>query len=248
VAKEMVGQSLGPLLSGKPLPERPMLCGNTEALLAREGRWWYLSWPGRREELYDSARDPSQRRNLAASAPHELVRMRGVLAGLAAESTRGYHLGIRMPPKGALTVELESATELSYAEAPTLGAGDSLTVSPDKRRLKVELRPGRKQHLVLFEPAAGGTVSLSARVNGLPVEVDRYHLGKSGVSPRALPVSITSAEHVSDRPPTWEEAGEWGLWLWLPPGAVLTHQAESSRSAEMPEDLERKLRALGYLK
>lgn len=249
VTREMVGQSLGPLLSGKPVPEKPRLCGNTEALLAREGRWWYLTWPGQREELYDSAQDPEQRRNLAPSAPQELVRMRGVLARLAAESRRGYHLWIKLPPKGALTVELKSARELSYAEAPTLGAGDSLAMSPDRRRLKVELRPGRKQHLLLFEPAAGAAVSLSAQVGGKPVEAARFHLGRRGLSPKSLPVSLTPSgqrAYLSERPPG-EESGEWGLWLWLPPGAARPSQG-SSHSAEMPQDLERKLRALGYLK
>jgi len=249
-AKGMVGRSLAPRLEGRPLPDRPMLCGNTASLMAREGRWWYLTWRNTQpEELYDILRDPNQQHNLAASAPDELAHMRGVLAQLAAQSARGYHLAVTMPPAGDMMIAVESTA--GY-DVPTLGTGDTTTVhrvGKGGQRLEVHFAPGRAQHLVLFDPAPGGTATVSARANDIPVEAGRFHLGKNGASPQAVPIILQSeiqASLISERPAS--KGQDWGLWLWLPPAAVQSRQPEALRSGKLPADLERQLKALGYLK
>ena len=252
-AKEMVGRSLVPMLARRPLPDRPMLCGNTTSLLAREGRWWYVTWrKAQPEELYDVLRDPKQQRNLAASAPEELVHMRGVLARLAAQATRGYHLAVTMPPAGDMTIAVDSTAGLTYHDVPTLGLGDTMAVhriGKGGQRLEVHLGPSRAQHLVLFEPARGGTVAVSARAGDTPIEARRFHLRKNGAFPQALPIIIkpeTQASFISEQPIISSQ--DWGLWLWLPPGAVPSRQQDALRPGKLPADLQRQLKALGYLK
>jgi len=252
---EMYGRSLAPQIMGQPLTTRPLLAGDPEALLARDGPWSYLRWRnGRPEELYHSLRDPAQRHNLAATAVGDLGRMRGVLAQLAAQSRRGYHLAVALPSGRGLTVAVESTTELEYYDLPTLATGDTVTVhrvGEAGQRLEVHLGASRTPHLLLFDSAQGGTVSVSARVGNAPVEAARFHLGKTGAFPRAVPViikSVTQPSLVSGRSPLPVDPKEWGLWLWQPSGASGTALLPTPGSGRMPEDLRRQLKALGYLK
>ncbi len=230
-----------------------MLCGNIVSLMAREGRWWYVTWRNAQpEELYDILRDPKQQHNLAGSAPDELTHMRGVLAQLTAQSARGYHLAVTMPPAGDMSIAVESTAGLTYYDVPTLGRGDTTTVhrvGKGGQRLEVHLGPGRAQHLVLFEPASGATLSLSARAGDALVEAGRFHLWKSGACPKAVPITIrpeTQASFIAEQPRIISQ--DWGLRLWLPPSALPSRQPEARRSGNLPADLERQLKALGYLK
>jgi arylsulfatase A-like enzyme len=118
------GRSLVPLLRGEPLAPRAHLA---------HGNFWgdpLTSWtsgdlkliltPARGEdpervELYDLARDPGERRDLAAERPDEVRRLRDELEAVRAHLAAG---------AGGAPVELDSATRARLEALGYLGGGD----------------------------------------------------------------------------------------------------------------------------
>jgi choline-sulfatase len=82
------------LVSGaSPLLPEPLLATGLNRVQEREsvrfGPWKAVRWLGNgREELYDLARDPGERNDLAASSPPELEEARRLFAGFEAESRK----------------------------------------------------------------------------------------------------------------------------------------------------------------
>ena len=84
-----------------------------------DGQWRYIQAP--RPELYDLAADPAEETNLVAGRPEEVVRLRAVLADLAARSAAG------ATGKPDLDADTRAAlTALGYVEGSTVGSGDDI--------------------------------------------------------------------------------------------------------------------------
>jgi len=265
---EMVGETLRPLIEGVPGGARPMLCGGGNALMARDGPWWYMSWRGTRpDELYNLASDPEQERNLAGSERGALAKMRMVLAELAMQAAHGYHLAVVGRQRGTAVITVTSTAGFSYFDVPTLRASDRVEVQPiasgqthapaarnvsEQQSVRIVLAAGDEPQVILFEPAKpGATVRVEARTEAGPVEAGRFHLGRSGISPRGVPVVIEPAARVSlasDHPPVRASAETWGLWLWRPSGPAPPAQPQLSEPERLPENLKRQMKSLGYLK
>jgi hypothetical protein len=255
-------------MRGEKQAPRPIFSESSgAALMARDARSWYLTCRGeRREELYDTAKDPEQEHNIAGSSPAELARMRHLMAGFAMQAARGYRLAVSGPRPEALTITLESASGLGYFDVPTRQQGQAVKterVAPPssrrrsdrtgetKQRVTVEIPPGDGQQVILFEPAdPEAEVIVSARVAGQAVAPDRFHLGASGRAPEQPSVVIGAAGRAllsADGPPVPEESGAWGIWLWLPPTAAESLRPQALQPEDLPKDLRDQLKSLGYL-
>ncbi|UCC68606.1 MAG: sulfatase [Armatimonadota bacterium] len=257
----LAGRSLVPLMNGSSGSDtRPVFSESRGAdLLAREGTWCYLGKRGEREEeLYDIERDPGQTENLSASQPRQLVRMRGVLAALAARAARGYHLAVGGPRSEEIVIELQSDGGFSYLTVPTLQRADELAVtkpiSERSRDCRVEIKfsAGDTPHVVLFEPAdPRARVTVAAHMGGEPVGAGRFHLGPLGTHPDRTPVTVSPSLRpilTTDEPPLSGVSEPWGIWLWLPGSAAHAMAAAPAAQTKVPEGLRDTLRALGYLK
>ena len=261
----MVGRSLIPLLQGTGRSDSaPILCESRgAALLAREGRWCYMSWRGEQgEELYDIARDPEQTHNLVGSAPERLHHMRRVLAVLAMRAARGFRLVVDGPRPDEVTVELTCDGPLSYLDAPTLQQADRLTVT--KRRAddpstqsrghhaRITLSPGEDPHVILFEPQdRNSAVLVSVASDGEPAETRRFRLGSEQRPAGKMPLSIGPEARpmlLADEPPVPGDLDTWGIWVWLPRAAAAAPPAGSPRAESLPSDIQDQLRSLGYLR
>jgi len=250
------------LLSSKK-SDPPLILSESRgsALMARKGHLWYLTYRGdRSEDLYDIAVDPDQNHNIAESSPSQLAAMRSVLAELAMNGSRGYRIAVVGERTEPLSIELNSDGPLSYLDAPTLQRADSLQTErvattddakPAGHRAKLRLAAGERPHVVLFEPVnPQGKISVSARLGSAPVERERFHIGSKGEAPPSLPIAIGGAAGkllASDHSPAPSDTEEWGLWLWLPPGA-LTNTGRVMNAESLPDALREQLASLGYLR
>ncbi|HKV12667.1 MAG TPA: sulfatase [Thermoanaerobaculia bacterium] len=88
-------RSLRPFLApnATPLFPEPLLATGLNRVQERQavrfGTWKAVRWLGNgREELYDLARDPGERNNLASASPPELAEARRLLAAFEAESRK----------------------------------------------------------------------------------------------------------------------------------------------------------------
>jgi hypothetical protein len=262
-----VGASLTPLLRGEKQPSRPIFNESRGSpLMARDGRWWYVTFRGERaEELYDAATDPAQKHNLAGTAPSELTWMREVMAGLAMQAARGYRLAVKGPRDQALTLTLDSTPGFAYLDLPTRQKEQTVHVertssgAPKKgspatqgQTVTIELPAGNDTQVLLFEPAdAKATVTLSVETGGMPVGRERLHLGSRGTAPDSARVVIGAAARAvlsADRPPIPAQLKEWGIWVWLPSSAAEMTRPQALQAEELPEDLRDQLKSLGYLR
>jgi hypothetical protein len=237
--------------------------------MARDGDWWYLTWRGEKEELYNIARDPGQTNDLAASHADELEHMRRVLAGLATQAARGYRIEVRGPRTEAVTVEITSPLPPGYFDAPTLRSSDSMSVrrtsavakdessdDGDPResgwRVTVTFAPGSTPHVLLVEPRSAETeLTLSAYVGDTAMLPAQVHLGETGLSPDLLPVTTgpgTTSLLKGDEPPTRGATETCEIWMWRPEYAVPPVLAPALDLDELPEELADQLRSLGYLR
>jgi len=253
------GRSLVGLINGNASGEpRAILCESPfGALMVREGRWWYLTVAGHGvERLYDMTSDPAQRKDLSASSPQVVRRMRRLLAELAMEAAPGGHLVIAGPRPKPITVILECEQGFSYLFVPTLrepweaappGAADT---EGSPRHLEVPIPAGDETHVVLFEPEQiGATVRVSASSDGREVEPARFRVGKGQQVADRVPVPLRPGASwlESERPPAPREATAWGIRLWLVP-TERRQAAESSGGAGLDPALLEHLKALGYLR
>jgi arylsulfatase A-like enzyme len=266
--KGLVGESLAPLMQGRALPARPIFCESRgNALMVRDGRWWYLTFGGERpEELYDTSRDPEQRVNKASSSPTELARMRQLMAGSAMRAARGYRLVVAGRREKALTLTLETASSFTYLDMPTRQRQQSLKLGPaastqssqrqsaasGKQQVTVELPAGADTQVLLFEPGgADAGVTVSASWGGTAVDRRRFHLGASARTPESATIVIGAAGRallLSDAPPVPVSPDTWGIWIWLPPTAAEALRPQAIKPEELPEDLREQLKSLGYLR
>src|SRR6185503_1465865 len=133
------GRSLKPVLEGTGTLTPPSIY--SEALYARyhfgwseltaltDERYRYIKAP--REELYDLARDPHERSNIAAERPQPRQALRGALDRAAA--------GAIIPPPAAISAEAQARLQaLGYVGAHTEmsnAPGDELPDPKDKREI-----------------------------------------------------------------------------------------------------------------
>jgi len=237
-------------------------------IMAREGDWWYLTWRGKKEELYDTRQDLEQRVNLAESRTDELEHMRGVLAGLASRAARGYRIEVRGPRAEPVTIGIASPAPPAYLDAPTLRPGDSMSVQRSGEpaadgsseaagtprvewQATVKLEPGSAPHVLLIEPRSPETeLTFRVRLGSAELPPPRVHLGEEGLSPDSLPLTIgagTASLLRGEGPPADEKVGSCEVWMWRPTYAVAPAQVPSLDLDELPEDLADQLRSLGYL-
>ncbi len=245
----LVGRSL--LSTLEPREESEPRCFLAEArghvVMARRGTWTYYTWLDQdREELYDLAADPGQTRNLVKRAPSALASARLALARETMRGGRGYRLVVAGPRAEPVTVELSAAKGFA-----TLPAGRGM--EKEEQRVRATFPAGDDVHVVLFMPRhADDEVMVTARTGGATVGTERIHLGPRQTSPGLLPVRLVltkmKGQLVSDTPTAPEKPREWGIWLWAPSTAV-PRPGESGlpTTVELPEDLGRQLRALGYV-
>lgn len=265
---ELVGRSLLPLLEGAEVEPEPVFCEcRGGALLAREGRWWYLTWIGSdTERLFDMERDPRQLHDLSQVRPEELYHMRRVLARLAMRAARTCRVAIAGPRNDALTVSLEAAAPFSYFYVPTMRASWPEHVrrtsavrtaaggprrAGGRDRIEVTIPAGDDEQVILFatsDPHAD--IVVSAQIGGRPVGPERFHLGRRGTTPPDAPVPIRGDAPwlISDLPPVPSAPDAWGLWTWLPPGGARPAPARVRASSSIPQAVRQQLRALGYLR
>ncbi len=250
-----VGRSLIPLLArGDRARQRSFVAesGAGAAVMARQGRWTYYAWLKQdREELYDVDADPAQARDLAPRQPQRLRQMRRVFAQQAMRGGRGYRLVLAGPREQAISVEIAAAGGFSSLALPTLR--NHRGVQSDGNTLQVSFPAGDELQVVLFAPSkADEPVTVMARAAREPVDGQRFHLGPGQSLPSTLPVELTltsqKPQMVSDKPTLPSETSEWGIWIWLPSAAV-PKRGESTLASpvQLPEDLKRQLRALGYV-
>jgi arylsulfatase A-like enzyme len=259
------GRSLAPLFaSADSLPEKPTCSeGPGPSLQVRAGRWTYLTWLGQnREELYDVVADPKQQTNLAARLPAEVMRLRRLLAEEMMRAGRGYRLVAAGSRPNPVTVDLTSEAGFAFLFSPTARSvdqmpqpetkGKSRRPAPKDKRIRVTFPAGSDPCVLLFVPNDGKRpVRLEARSGDASLPASCLHLGAKGAPPSALPLQISG---VSPSPgillaadvPVPSSLKEWGLWLWSPTSAA-TRQKAAAQS-NLPEDVRRQLKSLGYVK
>ena len=245
---------------------RPILSESTKGyLMARQGDWWYLTRRDEEtEELYNTALDPAQVKNLADSAPGELKHMRRVLAELAMQAARGYRLVLSGPRREPVVVEIESDAPLGYFAVPTLRkrgaieigqtvpkAGEKGTPSSSEH-VRVRLDAGDLPHVMLFEAqSADSRVTISARVAEAEVPLTRFHLGSKAVPPPSLPIGLGPAARtllMTPQSPVPANPKDWGIWLWLTPSAAMPSAVQPMGAEHLTEDVMQQLKSLGYLR
>jgi len=189
----------------------------------------------RRVELYDLARDPGERRNLAGGNPERAhllepaihYRLDAQLAGLRV-FVEGTPPGSRLAAK--IVFERAPARWVPYFMAP----GDRAQLTGT--RLDVELLGDEIEKGLRVEGDFGRILSVQAALDGQPLPPDRIRIGggrpyTGGPIPeRALLSPVETAS-----PPGG------GLKLWLHQGRAVNRRTEAN-----PET-ERALRALGYI-
>jgi len=250
----MDGRSLAPAVCGAPLEPAPIFATMMGVTLAvRDGDWKLvapsLTRPGGqslRLQLHNLASDPGETHNLLKEEPAVAGRLFALVRQWMARS----HAGLRMLVRNGadplvVTGTAEAADGLRFAVAAGLTVADRLTIAP--QRLSAEwqfaLAP-HEERLVVFDAPAGMRLQCAAR-NHEPREVrvmgpDGEPLGSS---PLRLGDEVSYDRLYAPAPPTVESNGV---------ACVLWHQdphrgRPAALPAEIPGDLQERLRALGYL-
>ncbi|HEV8628901.1 MAG TPA: sulfatase-like hydrolase/transferase, partial [Thermoanaerobaculia bacterium] len=183
-----------------------------------------------RVELYDLARDPGERRNLASQRPDVVAR----LAPLVHDQLGRERPGLRVllagvPEGGRLTVELRCRRLPSGWEPLFLAADDRVTAAGD--RLQLELRG---------DPVAKGVL--------LPADTELLAVHTSGATPVRVRLGGGKLAGGTPTPAEMRHRGWPGgaddgptLWLWLPP------EGAPAVDARPDPETQRRLKALGYV-
>jgi arylsulfatase A-like enzyme len=214
-------------------------------------------------EMYDLARDPGERHNLALGpAPDRLPFLAQVLERRLDRGLPGLRLTAAAIPAGSrLRLALTLASPVRRWAPYLLGPADR--VSQDGARLTVELAGGspvargvRIEGDFLaaagpVDPPGGGAavVALAVDLDGKPLPAARVRIG-AGVPYAGGPLTLAALRSVSFPAAGGSAGGEAGrereaAWvaLWVHAGAGAGAGAPRGRDAEM----ERRLRALGYI-
>jgi arylsulfatase A-like enzyme len=195
----------------------------------------------KRVELYDLAADPGERHDLAGERPARAAALAAVIH---------QHLDRALPGLRVMASGLAAGEHLSgrivFAEPPAdwhpyfLAAGDAVTLAGDELDFDwVGEGPAAPlaEKGVWVEGEVGGIRSVEARLGGEPLDAGRILLG-AGDPYRGAPLAI--AELASPSRPR-APAGP-ALRLWTRPREL------AAAAGEVDEEVERSLRALGYVR
>ena len=264
------GRSLLPLATGAEGDSPPIFSESWGgAVMARDEDWWYVTHPGKLEELFNIARDRDQTRSMARSHPRQLDHMRQVLADLVAEGARGYRLVVTGARSEPISIQLRSDRPLPYLSVPTLRQHDVFSVQretvsgrsgpggdgrpPTASQLaEITLAPGEAPHVILFDRCdAKHTVSITARVGSGPSSPSLFRLGETGQAPDTLPLVVGPALDpvlACQAPPAITAPDQPEIWLWIPESARRVGTPYALDPEDLPEALKSNLRTLGYLR
>jgi arylsulfatase A-like enzyme len=138
------------------------------------------------DELFDLRTDPGEKRNIAAAEPALTAALRAPIEERLHATLEGFHLVAR-GSRGShhhLKVQLSSPTPLEDVSLYAADADDEYSLSPDGRRLDVEMDlPGglleghEDQDGVFFRTAADSRVTVRLALDGRPLPPAALRLG-----------------------------------------------------------------------
>jgi arylsulfatase A-like enzyme len=245
---DLQGESLVPLLEGAAPRERAVFAEQLsprESLYAgRRGRLKYvhqfLPEPG--EALYDLAEDPGERRNLMPEAPAEGRALAEEVLRFAQLGQWGYHLALALPrPEAAVRLRVE-AEQGALADVVRFGiaAGESLTVSDDRRRLDYRFQAGtRRRHLVLRAQPPDAPLRVRLTVDGRELAIQPALSASALPAPATLRAGELRAELGQVSGILGDASAATRAFYVAPPAP--------SRKAALDPELKESLRALGYV-
>jgi len=220
--------------------------------------------PARSHELYDLRHDPDETSDLFASELDRGLAMHDELAGHVARSLAGHYLLYFDAGPGAADPELSGSLDLipgaSWDQlvrdflwpAPD-GASGGLSLGFDKGGSAVRFTVRAPRALLGFGVESGeGPVIAELKLNGSPVPASAISLGRSGAHPGGHPFLIPDTEEERPLPAEFAEkelerpakGGARIVVVRLRDGLGSTDADPGSGTAD---DLERQLKALGYL-
>ncbi len=194
-----------------------------------------------RAELYDLARDPRERRNLAAAQPARVAALAPVVHRQLVHQTAGVWLWL--PAAGALPAGARLGGSIRFERPPEgwapylLAPQDRVEIAGDTLRFDLAVESLVKGLLV--RGTLGGLRAATLTLAGRPLLPARLHLGP-GRPWRGGPTPAAVLEAAGWPPGDAPGAGGAALHLWRSRGA------QAPRGAHDPET-ERRLRALGYI-
>jgi arylsulfatase A-like enzyme len=246
------GASLRPAVEGRAEPAHPVVFAEQlspkEVLYAgTDGRFKYIYQliPSPKEMLFDLASDPGETRDLLASAPDATRGLKSEVLNFMQLGQAGYHVSVGGgDPKASFRLEATSEAPFGDVQRFALATGETLTISPDRRRLDYSFPSGGvAHHLVLRTEPPGAPVQIGIAKAGHPVAPLDVALGADGRHPDAVPFTAT--------PEALTVSLAQGAELLKPEGAPVKLwfiQAPSTgRKATIDPDLQQKLKALGYI-
>ncbi len=233
----------GPLRAAAVLGREKLLLFNREAPFETvdelQAHFWEID-RGRlgRVELYDLARDPGEKRNLAFVQPGRAVRLAPVLHGQLDRVLPGLRVVASGLPEG---VRLSGSIRFARPPAGLIpyftGPGDRVELAGDVVRFELAGEPLAKGFLV--EGDFGEVAAVEATLDGRPLPPGRILIGP-GAPYRGGPVRF-DALFAAALP--FERSGrQAALYLWA-------HRFEQgARTGAGDPETEQRLRALGYIK
>jgi arylsulfatase A-like enzyme len=256
---EAMGVPLSADLAGRPLqraleggePPRPALAEISHrgfvahAVRTEDEKYIRRFSPDEDELLFDLAKDPGEKTNLAGTSP-ERVRLRQaqVEAGMAANPFRYVVQG---RGTGRLTLRIETRGWLEGVEVSGLGPQERWSLGGNGRFVDLVLQPraGAPREIGFTVRPVGAPVTLSGTREGAPLRPADVAIGEAGLHPEAFPFRLPDIESETERDRGLNlfaapkaAAAPVGLWLTLPPGRSL---------GEMDAATRERLRALGYV-
>lgn len=215
---DLPGRSLLPLLAGRSGGDVP--AGYFEAISASINRRWaplyglrdaglkYIDLP--LPELYDLARDPGEARNLAASRPEDLERLRARLTSL-----RSRDRGVK--PVKETSETLERLRALGYVASATASAPKERYTEDDDPKRLIDLDARTSHMLTLYrEGRIDEAIAVGKEVIARRPDMDLAHLQIAYLE-RArgnLPAAIAAAQRAVElRPGDAESAALLGVYL-----------------------------------
>lgn len=207
--------------------------------------------------LFDLARDPGERFDLAAREPARVARLRSLLEGRIARSTSGWHIkGCGGPRLPRLDAVVESTEEIGAVRHLGLERSDRVLLAPNKRKLELHYSLGKRVAVVevlgrlrqknVFDEdevviAAAGT-RITLRFTGNRKSAVSYRLG-SGTAAGSSDVMTLSPDEprALDRPSAEHACTTNMLLIWYVP------EAESVAAEAVDPTVRERLRRLGYI-
>jgi arylsulfatase A-like enzyme len=257
------GRSLMPLVRGAVEPERPAFVEGQEVRALRADGWLYLRRRDGRltlpngkhvdvdEELYSLAADPGQHKDVAASEPEALAKMRARFEREAPVPPPAPAAAIHLVVAPDDRPHLVTGVLRSDGGISVLGISGGEAVPVDAHSVRISLRDAARVDVAL-DPA-GSRLTLQLERDGIAVGSERLLVG-----PFALPLFASAMR----RPQIVVEAAQLG-WLdavrqppsgtrgeismWRDPGALLPSPVESKGSTG-GDDVATMMRRWGYAK